>query len=276
VTVFSIIGLVAIGVGFMGIPQIFVRFLALRDPSEVPKGAAVAITWTLLADTGAVLVGMVGRTLPIAPDKAAVELLGEHGEHVLPLSVEFLLPPLLVGLFIAIVLAAIMSTVDSLLVLAGSAAVRDAYQKVFRPHLADDAMVGISRWVTIGLALVALAIAMIVALVAEDRSIFWFVIFGWSGLAATFCPTVILSLFWPGLTRNGALASMLTGAVAVPVFAFAVPELPVVGPYFGALSELPPSFALAMAVAVVVSLLDVKGRAALADTADELREAGAG
>jgi len=265
----GILSLALIGLGFMGSPQIFVRFLALKSETEIKKGAAVAIVWTIVADGGAVLVGMVGRHLLGGAD------LGDSGQDVLPLLVEHLMPAVLIGLYIAIVLSAIMSTVDSLLVLAGSAAVRDFYQKVRHPELADDALVSISRYVTFALALAGFLIAMAVALTTESRSIFWFVIFGWSGIASTFCPAIILSLFWRGYTRRGVLTSMISGFIAVPFFKFVGPELPGVGEALGALSELPPSFAVSMLLGAVVSLNDRAGRTRLEPMHGELDEAGA-
>lgn len=234
-----------IGLGFMGSPQVFVRFMSLRDESEISRGATVAIAWTILADSGAVLIGMLAR-----------HSLGVDGETALPMLVEHLMPTIVVGLYIAIVLSASMSTVDSLLVVGSSAAVRDWYQKVRHPNLDDASLVSRCRQATIAIASAALVVALLVATFTQERSIFWFVIFGWSGIAATFCPTVILSLFWDRFTKNGALAAMITGFACVPLFKFAAPLLPVVGPFFAALEELPPAFALSALVGVLVSLLD--------------------
>ena len=175
---------------------------------------------------------------------------------MLPLLVEQALPAMLVGLFIAIVLSAIMSTVDSLLVVASSAAVRDWYQQVKHPDMPDEALVSLSRKVTFGLALASLCIALTVAALVPGRTVFWFVIFGWSGIAATFCPTIILSLFWDRFTANGALGAMLAGFLGVPLFKFGATALPTVGPAFAALSELPPAFALSGLVGILVSLRD--------------------
>jgi len=254
------IGLVTIGVGFLGSPQIFVRFLALRSEDEINKGAGVAIAWTLLADSGAVLTGLVGRHLLTDPGDPVEAALGTGAEDVLPLLVEHLLPVVLVGLFIAIVLSAIMSTVDSLLVLAASAVVRDYHQQVKHPDLPDDALISLSRKVTLALAVGALIIAFSVAGVTGGQSVFWYVVFGWSGIAATFCPTMILSLFWSGFTKRGALAAMTTGFLAVPVFTFVVPKLGAAGELIAALSELPPSALLSALVGVAVSLGDPKRR----------------
>ena len=267
--IFGILSLALIGLGFMGSPQIFVRFLAIRNEGEIARGAAVAIVWTLLADTGAVLIGMIGRHL-LTGELAATD----GTEAVLPMLVEHLLPAFLVGLYIAIVLSAIMSTADSLLIVAASAAVRDCYQKVLHPETPDDALVPMSRVVTVALALVALAVAMTVALTTPDRTIFWFVIFGWSGISATFCPTIILSLFWSRMTARGAVAAMVTGFLAVPVFKFVVPLIPEVGPLVAKLSELPPAFLLSALAGVLVSRMDVAGAEAIGDVAKELLDAG--
>jgi Na+/proline symporter len=271
--ILATLALLLIGLGFLGSPQIFVRFIALRSQDELRRGAAVALAWTLLADTGAVLTGMIGRHLLVGPG-VDVATRGAGGEGVLPAVVEHVMTVVLVGLFIAIVLSAIMSTVDSLLVVASSAVVRDWYQKVRAPHTPDDALVGKSRVATFALAFVALGIALSVAIATPDRTVFWFVIFGWSGIAATFCPTVILSLFWTGMTARGALAAMLTGFGSVPLFKFAAPALPEVGDAFAKLSELPPAFGASLVVGVLVSLLDRRGREALREeAADDLRDA---
>jgi sodium/proline symporter len=265
--IFSVLSLGLIGLGFMGSPQIFVRFIALRSESEIPKGAAVAIIWTILADSGAVLIGMVGRYLLDGQD------LGSGAQDVLPLLVEHLMPAFLVGLYIAIVLSAIMSTVDSLLVLAGSAAVRDCYQKILHPELSDESLISMSRLVTFTLALCGFAIAMLVALTTPERTVFWFVIFGWSGISATFCPTIILSLFWKRMTGRGAVAAMVVGFFSVPFFKFVAPSLPAIGPFLEALSELPPAFLLSAIAGVLFSITDGKGQEIAKDTEEELRKA---
>ena len=227
----------------------------------------MAITWTVLADSGAVLTGMVGRFLLSGQD------LGNDGEDVLSLLVVNLLHTAMVGIFIAIVLAAIMSTVDSLLVVASSAVVRDYYQKVRRPDMPDNALIGMSRAATVVIASVALGVALTVAVISKERTIFWFVIFGWSGIAATFCPTIILSLFWAKFTARAALFAMLVGFAGVPFFKFVAPAIPVVGKAFADLTELPPAFLLSALTGVVISLLDRGGRQRLAGVDSELTEA---
>jgi Na+/proline symporter len=156
----------------MGSPQIFVRFLSLRSTDEIRPGAIIAIIWTLLATTGAVLVGMVRRAMLMTPAQTMTEQLGQGGQQVLPALVDSVVPEWTVGIYLAIVLAAIMSTVDSLLVLASSAFVRDYYQKVRHPDMSDQELLGRSRTVTFLLAAVALMIALSVAALVPGRTVF--------------------------------------------------------------------------------------------------------
>jgi Na+/proline symporter len=139
-----------------------------------------------------------------------------------------------------------MSTIDSLLILASSAVTRDFYQQIFHPKMDENKMSWISRMVTLGMALFALGIAMSVAVISPERTVFWFVIFGWSGIAATFCPVIILALFWPKYSEKGAIASMITGFLCVPLFKFIFQDMDGIGPYFEKLDVLAPSFLLAM------------------------------
>jgi sodium/proline symporter len=129
---------------------------------------------------------------------------------------------------------------------ASSAITRDFYQKIFNPEIADNKLSKLSRIVTLVMALMALALSFSVAVLSPDRTIFWFVIFGWSGIAATFCPVIILSLFWKSYSEKGALASMVTGFACVPLFKFVVQEIDSIGIYFEKLDVLAPSFLLSM------------------------------
>jgi sodium/proline symporter len=258
--VFIIVGYLAIGLGFLGSPQVFVRFMSIRDEEQIRRGRWVAIAFTVLTDAGAVLAGLFGRCL-IARDADAAKLfglgatLGPGGQNILPLTVEHLFPPIVVGLYIAAVLAATMSTIDSLLVVASSAITRDVYQQTIRPGVETARLTRLSRWITLSLSLVALALALTIAWLVPGRTIFWFVIFGWSGISATFCPVILLSLFWQRYNVYGALASMLTGFVCVPLFKFAVPLIPNWGPHLSKVEELAPSFLLAIVTGVLVTFL---------------------
>ncbi|WP_052593287.1 hypothetical protein [Aureispira sp. CCB-QB1] len=98
------------------------------------------------------------------------------------------------------------------------------------------------------MAILALIIALVIAVNSPNRTVFWMVIFGWSGIAASFCPVIILSLFWKGYSEAGAIASMITGFLCVPFFKFVVANIAGIGPYFEKLDVLAPSFLIAMIV----------------------------
>jgi Na+/proline symporter len=204
------------------------------------------MAFTLLTDTAAVSIGLLGRYLFTSAGQDPTAVFGKGAESVLIVMVENLLPLVLIGIYIAIVLSAIMSTIDSLLIVASSAITRDFYQKIFHPEIADGKLSRLSRRVTLAMALLALALSFTVAVLSPDRTIFWFVIFGWSGIAATFCPVIILSLFWKAYSEKGAIASMITGFACVPIFKFIVQEMDGIGVYFQKLDVLAPSFLLSM------------------------------
>ena len=252
---FTILGFSMIGLGFLGSPQVYVRFMSIKDVAEIDKGKWVAAIFTLLTDAAAVTIGILGRLYFTKSGDDPEAILGNNGEDVLSMITESFLPTLLVAVFIAIVLSAIMSTIDSLLILASSAITRDFYQKIFRPQLKDKDLTKISRVSTIIMAFSALIIAMIMNYVSPDRQVFWVIIFGWSGIAATFCPVIILSLFWKGYSEKGAIASMIAGFVSVILFNFVFKEMDGVGEYFVALDVLAPSFAVAMIAGYIVSKL---------------------
>lgn len=250
---FTILGFSMIGLGFLGSPQVYVRFMSIKSDDEIRKGKWVALFFTLLTDAAAVTIGILARIYFTQEGQDPEAVLGTGGENVLSMITHEFLPTILVAIFIAIVLSAIMSTIDSLLVLASSAVTRDFYQKIFRPDLKDEDLTKVSRWVTVIMALTALGIAILLYNLYPDRQVFWIMIFGWSGIAATFCPVIILSLAWKGYNEKGAIASMITGFISVILFKFVFGEMESVGDYLKELDVLFPSFILAIVVGVIVS-----------------------
>ena len=255
---FLIVSYLAIGLGFLGSPQVFVRFMSIRSVEDITRGRWVAIFYTVITDAGAVFTGMFGRYLLVGPGENPESVLGGAAEGVLPAIVEHLFPALVVGLFIAAVLSAIMSTIDSLLVVASSAVTRDYHQQLRHSKLEGEQLTRYSRGATLVMAVLALAVALVVSVLSPDRTVFWFVIFGWSGIAATFCPAVILSLSWRGFTVHGALASMVVGFLSIPLYKFAVPALGGIGEYVGLMGEMAPSFATALLAGYVVSKMTAR------------------
>jgi sodium/proline symporter len=154
-----------------------------------------------------------------------------------------LFPALFTGIFLVVVLAAIMSTVDSLLILASSAVVRDIVQQVFSPTWSERRLSVYGKLVTAIIGAGALILAL-----AEVRMIFWFVLFAWSGLACAFTPVVLCSLFWKGTTRAGAVAGMVGGFVTTVGWVVFFKE------GFYDLYEMLPGFAAGFILTISVSL----------------------
>lgn len=249
-TSFSILSFIAIGLGYMGAPQVFVRFIAIKDEKEITRGALVAILFTIFASTGAVFTGVFGRAL-LAPDQNSLvassqAFFAANGETVLPLAITSFFPEVIAGLFAAAVISAIMSTVDSLLLVASSSLSYDLKldQSNRLKSMSQKQRMALFTWIVAAL---AFGLAVLVALVSPDRTVFWFVIFGWSGITAVFCPVMLLTLFMKDFNSTGALIAMVTGFLSVVFFKFIAPSLGQAWLVIGPLEELLPSYLLALA-----------------------------
>ncbi|MBT8489308.1 MAG: sodium/proline symporter [Gemmatimonadetes bacterium] len=195
--VLSAAGSVAIGLAFLGSPQLLTRFMAARDQKQIVNGGFWAVLCVIGFDVGAVFGGMAGRTLfPGLADP----------ETILPEMSAAFFPDFFTGIFLVVVLAAIMSTVDSLLILASSSVVRDVVQKALGVDASERALSNLGKGVTVVIGAVGLVVALL-----EVRMIFDFVLFAWSGIACAFTPVVLLSLFWKRTTKAGAVAGMIVG-----------------------------------------------------------------
>ncbi len=187
----------AIGMPFLGVPQLLIRYMSARDEGELRKARSVSVTVLFIFMLGAITAGMAGRAL--FPDLA-------DSETVFPRMANELFPPLLTGVLVVVVLSAIMSTVDSLLLLASSALVRDFFQKVRKSPRSDADLARLGKLATVVIGLLGIAFA-----IPEARFIFWFVLFSWSGLGAAFGPAVLAILYDPRVTASGVIAGMLAG-----------------------------------------------------------------
>ncbi|MEE3197617.1 MAG: sodium/proline symporter, partial [Pseudomonadota bacterium] len=161
----------------------------------------IAVPCMVIFQLGAVFSGIAGRAL--FPGL-------EDPETIYPIMGTELFPEIFTGIFLVIVLAAIMSTADSLLLLASSAVVRDVIQKTLNLEWNESLLSGCGKITTLVIGACALAFAL-----PEIRVIFWFVLFAWSGLASAFTPVVLCALFWRGTTKAGAIAGMATGFITV-------------------------------------------------------------
>ena len=196
------IGSLSWGFGYLGQPHLLTRYMAARGTRQLKTGAGVAVSWVLIAYWSAPLIGMVGIGI-LGPDIADPEM-------VMPLVAKTLLPGWIAGIFIAGAVAAMMSTADSQLLVATSAVVEDFYVRLLGRTNADPRhLIIISRFGTLGIALVALALAF-----ASEEMIYDMVSYAWAGLGSSFGPPLVLSLRWKRITRWGVLAGMLAGTIS--------------------------------------------------------------
>lgn len=228
----------AIGLPFLGVPQLMTRFMAAKDDNELRKARTMSIIIILIFDIGAVTAGMAGRAL--FPDLA-------DAETVFPILARELFPPIITGVLMVVVLSAIMSTVDSLLLLASSAVVRDTMDKIFESAKSDASLAKIGKFVTLVIGAVGIAFA-----VGEVKFLFWFILFAWSGLGAAFGPVIICMLYYKKTTLQGAAAGMVVGFVTTVVWIVKYKA----DNYD--LYEMIPGFFAGLAVIWIVSLLTYK------------------
>lgn len=196
------IGGLSWGLGYPGQPHILVRFMALREPKAMRKAAAIGIGWAVLAMAGAIAVGMVGRRLVEGGALAGLT----DADHVMPAMALRLMPATLAGLMIAGAVAAMMSTVDSQLLVAASAVEQDIYIRLLGGRPNDRRAVWLGRLTVLALGAAALPIAW------DRESVFRTVLNAWGVLAAGIGPAVILGLLTRRTNRWGAAAGICVGA----------------------------------------------------------------
>jgi len=234
------IGLLGIGLGSPGNPHIVARYLSIEHPSQLKTACYVGTFWNILMAGGALITGLAGRA--VFPDAAMLP--ASDTENLFPVIAQMYLHPVLFGVVIASIFAAIMSTADSQLLVAASCVVRDLYEKILKKgeEVPQKKLVFMSRVVVA----VLVVLSLLFGLVAEDL-VFWLVLFAWAGLGAALGPTTILALYWKKTTRTGVLAGMIAGTV-VTIFWYFTPVLK------EAMYELIPGFAAGLLVTVLVSL----------------------
>ncbi len=235
----AILSLVAWGLGYFGQPHILARFKATRSNRELTTARRIAVIWTALSMGGALLVGMVG--LVYVTNAGSVSL--DDGEKIFMLLVNAMFHPVIAGILLAAILAAIMSTADSQLLVSSSALAEDFYKQVIKKDATSEEIVMVGRVAVVGLSIVALILAM-----TPDSSVLGLVSYAWAGFGAAFGPAILLSLFWSRMNRNGALAGIIVGGVTIVVWK------QLSGGWFD-LYEIVPGFILATISIIVVSLI---------------------
>ncbi|MDC5839293.1 sodium/proline symporter PutP [Vibrio europaeus] len=204
----AIISLVAWGLGYFGQPHILARFKASRSNKDLTTARRIAVIWTALSMVGAMLVGLVGL---VYVTNSGVSV--DDGEKIFMLLVNSLFHPVIAGILLAAILAAVMSTADSQLLVSSSALAEDFYKQVFKKDASSEEIVMVGRVAVIGISVVALVLAM-----TPDSSVLGLVSYAWAGFGAAFGPAIVLSLYWERMNRNGALAGILVGGITIVVW----------------------------------------------------------
>ncbi|PHK49514.1 sodium/proline symporter PutP [Staphylococcus edaphicus] len=249
-TVLGIISLFAWGLGYFGQPHIIVRFMSIKSHKLLPKARRLGISWMVIGLLGAVAVGLTGIAFI---SERNIKL--EDPETLFIVMSQILFHPLVGGFLLAAILAAIMSTISSQLLVTSSSLTEDFYKLVrgedkAKEHEKEFVMVG--RLSVLLVAIIAIWIAW-----TPNDTILNLVGNAWAGFGAAFSPLVIFSLYWKGLSRTGALAGMMTGAFVVIVWIVWVKPLASINEVFG-MYEIIPGFLASVIVTYVVSLYTKK------------------
>ena len=239
--VLTVISTMAWGLGYFGMPQVLLRFMAIRKEDELKMSRRIATVWVVISLAVAVFIGIAGRQLyPTA------HLTASSAENIfITLSTNFL-PPLIAGLVMAGILAATISSSDSYLLIAASAVAKNIFQGVVKKNATDKQVMWVTRITLLAIAVIAIIIAL-----DPESVIFKIVSFAWAGFGATFGPLMLFSLFWKRINHFGAVAGMVGGAAMVFIWKLLIKPL---GGIFG-IYELLPAFIFSSVLIVVVSLL---------------------
>ncbi|WP_066057804.1 sodium/proline symporter PutP [Robertmurraya korlensis] len=248
VTAMGTISLLAWGLGYFGQPHIITRFMGIRSIEEVRKARWIGMSWMTISIVGAIVVGLVG--IAYFADNPLITADVNNSEKVFIFFSDVLFNPWVSGILLAAILSAIMSTIDSQLLVSSSALAEDFYKALFRKNASDAELVWVGRLGVVVIALVAIALAYTGNPANGGASILDLVSYAWGGFGAAFGPVIILSLYWNRMNRNGALAGMITGAVTVVVWK----QLTAAGIIPFELYEIVPGFILATIAIIVFSL----------------------
>lgn len=246
----AILSLLGWGLGYFGQPHILARFKAIRSADDIPTARRIAVSWTALTLIGSVVSGF-----------AAIAYFGEpleDTEKAFMLLINALFHPVVGGILLAAILAAVMSTADSQLLVSSSALAEDFYKALFKKDATEEELVKVGRIAVVGIGIIATLIAL-----DPDSKVLTMVSYAWAGFGAAFGPALILSLYWKRMTRLGALAGIVMGGTTVVVWK------QLKGGWFD-LYEIIPGFVLASVSIVVVSLATRESSATIQAQFDEV------
>ncbi len=244
VSVLGVISAMAWGLGYFGQPHIIVRFMAIRSVKDLPTARRIGMSWMIVSLIGALATGFVGV---VYVNQTGTEL--KDAETIFILLSQVLFHPLIAGFLLAAILAAIMSTISSQLLVTSSSLTEDIYKAFFNQQASQKTLVTVGR-------ISVLAVALLAIFLAYDRnsSILSLVSNAWAGFGAAFGPVVILSLYWSRMTKQGALAGIISGAVTVLLWIYL--PISVNGDSLSSLMyEIVPGFIIATLAIVIVSRL---------------------
>lgn len=264
-SVINIISGLGWGLGYCGMPHILVRFMAVKNNKELNKSKFVAIVWVAISLFFACFIGVVGRAymqtsfIESGSERIFIEMIKEVFLTEMNL-------PLIAGIFLCGVLAAIMSTADSQLLVSASSVAEDIYKGIIKKDATDEKVLAVSRVTVIVVAILAYLIAL-----NPNNTIMGLVSNAWAGLGAAFGPIVLLSLYWRRTNLAGAIAGIAGGALSVVIWDY----IPLVnGSTLGdvtGLYSLVAGFVVSIVCIVVASLLTKEPSAVMLEEFDDVK-----
>ena len=257
--VLSMLSMLAWGLGYFGMPQVLLRFMAIRRADELTRSRRIATVWVLISLAAAVFIGVLGRAM--FPAEAGLLTAGGAENVFITLS-ESLLPPLLAGIVMAGILAATISSSDSYLLIAASAFAKNIFGGLLKKDASDKSIMTVTRIILVVISLVGMIIAW-----DENSVIFTIVSFAWAGFGATFGPIMLFSLFWKRTNQAGAIAGMISGGAMVFIWKLLIKPM---GGVFG-IYELLPAFIVSCIFIVVVSLVTAPPSKEIQDEFDAVK-----
>jgi len=243
-SVISIISAMAWGLGYFGQPHIIVRFMAIRSVKDVPTARHIGMSWMIVSIIGAMATGFAGIAFVF---KTGMKL--DDAETIFVVLSQLLFNPLVAGFLLAAILAAIMSTISSQLLVTSSSLTGDFYQTFLHRDASETQLVRVGRISVFIVALIAIYLAY-----DRDSSILSLVSNAWAGFGAAFGPVVIGALYWKKMTRNGALAGIISGAITVLFWIYA--PVTINGQTLSTIMyEIVPGFIVCSSAIYIVSIL---------------------